>query len=582
MHKIRAFFLALSIILLPILGFAESSQQKMKNRMKSDLDIIRNALDVDYAPKEWKKLFSGWDLDSEINNAKDKIQNSEQINIKNFQRIIRDFFNTTKDYHVGVYFYSTEKASLPFRVKGAGGKYFITYVDKSRLNATVYPINVGDELVKFDGKPTEQVIREVMEAEMRCSNEATDRGIAEMFLTSRMGMQGHIVPKGPLMISICPKGSDKIATYQLIWKYTPEKITNNMQGLHEDTSSEKPIWKNDFFQKKMLTPLHELISNMHSQGDRSKDLMGSRESYVPPLGKIWWQTDRTSSFYAYLFETEDNRLIGYLRIPHYMGYENEVKEMENIIEFFEQRSDALVIDQVNNPGGLLFYAYALASLLTDEPLYTPRHRMSITQADVAFAVEYIPIFEMINSDADAQELLGDTFFGLPVTHQMSQFFLDNLYFILDQWNAGKTLTDPYFVFGIDKINPHPYTRYKKPILMLINSLDFSCGDFFPAILQDNKRVTLLGTKTAGAGGFVTSIQFPNRYGIQSFSYTGSIAERLDSNPIENLGVTPDIIYEISQEDLKENYKGLVAQIQSALKNIMKKSEECALDTPLSQ
>ena len=101
--------------------------------------------------------------------------------------------------------------------------------------------------------------------------------------------------------------------------------------------------------------------------------------------------------------------------------------------------------------------------------------------------------------------------------------------------------------------------------MLVNSLDFSCGDFFPAILQDNKRATILGTKTAGAGGYVLETSFLNLQGIAHFSYTGSIAFRLDGQPIENYGVTPDIVYNMTTYDLQNNYGQYTRTIQEALK-----------------
>ncbi len=52
--------------------------------------------------------------------------------------------------------------------------------------------------------------------------------------------------------------------------------------------------------------------------------------------------------------------------------------------------------------------------------------------------------------------------------------------------------------------------------MLINEMDMSCADFMPAILQDNKRATLFGSRTAGAGGHVLSFNFPNIHGIADF------------------------------------------------------------------
>lgn len=566
MRTLTKILFSFSVILLPISAFS-SAQSTLKQQMTSDLDVIRNSFEVDYAPKEWKQSYTSWDLDTEINKAKQKINDAENISVKEYQRIVRDFFSSTKDYHVGVYFYSTEYAFLPFLVKGAEGKYFITYVDHEKLNSAIYPIHEGDEVVSFDGKPVGEVVTELMKDEFGDSNTGTDKALAERKLTYRAGVFGDVVPKGRIMIGIKPAGASKIVSMQLIWNYFPEKIINRMHGNGTEPVNELAA-KETFFKKKMCAPFYEAGSHKVLGKSGEAFDIGGRKSYVPTLGRVWWESKEKSPFHAYLFETEDRKLIGYLRIPHYVGGTYHAEEFEKIIRLFEERSDALIIDQINNPGGYVFYLYALASMLTEEPLYAPQHRMTITTRDVAEAVQLQEIAQTIHSDSEAQTWLGETIEGMPVTHQTVQFILNYSNFILEQWQAGKPLTDPHYIFGFDQINPHPTTRYTKPILMLINSLDFSGADFFPAILQDNKRVTLLGTKTAGAGGYVGGAAFPNRFGIMGYSYTLSLAQRIDSKPIENLGVQPDIEYELTQEDLQYNYQGYAQAILDAVHGLI--------------
>ncbi|MFZ3231509.1 MAG: hypothetical protein WA160_14980 [Pseudobdellovibrio sp.] len=67
---------------------------------------------------------------------------------------------------------------------------------------------------------------------------------------------------------------------------------------------------------------------------------------------------------------------------------------------------------------------------------------------------------------------------------------------------------------------------------------------------------------AGAGGYVNDIAIQNNVGISSFRYTESIAERVNKNPIENLGVTPDIEYEMTESDFTNNFARYVQLIQS--------------------
>jgi hypothetical protein len=180
--------------------------------------------------------------------------------------------------------------------------------------------------------------------------------------------------------------------------------------------------------------------------------------------------------------------------------------------------------------------------------------MAIQQEDVLQAQGALAELEGVETELDAISLLGSSAGGYPVSLQFVSFMKEYFQFIVDQWNAGNHLTEPHFLYGVDKINPHPRARFTKPILVLINSLDFSGGDFFPAILQDNKRITLMGGRTSGAGGYVHQATFPNLMGLQGFNFTGSIAQRVDLNPIENLGVKPEVPYTLTVQDVQDGYQ----------------------------
>ncbi len=270
---------------------------------------------------------------------------------------------------------------------------------------------------------------------------------------------------------------------------------------------------------------------------------------------------------------EAGKLIGYVRIPGYIvpDYDKSIESFKKLMEKFEDTTDALVIDQINNPGGSVFYLYALASLLSSEPLKAPRHKMALSQSNIAEAASILPALKAAKDTEEVIKVLGGakTLNGLPVTYEIGRFLVDFYEFILDQWSQGKRITDPYYLLGADHINPHPGTQYTKPILVVVNELDFSGGDFFSATLQDNQRVTVFGTRTAGAGGYVLQAGFPNLLGIQGVWLTGSIAERVDKNPIENLGVKPDIEYTLTDKDLQEGFKEYKAAINKAITDLVK-------------
>ncbi len=576
----RAFSTVLALILLTGPCFASSDFQSLtKRRVLADLETIRNVFDVKYAPTKWKKQFANWDLDEAIEEAKSRIQSLSNPSLKECQVVIRDFFNSTRDYHVGVRFYSTEGASLPFVVKGAEDRYFVCDVDHSLFFCHDFPFEEGDEILTFGGEPVGEVIEELRVNEYGMNTLETDQALAEMSLTHRHGAMGHHIPRGPIEITGLKKDTQEEIVATLEWDYVPEKIRDfSKLGLNSFCEAPLSIEKGDLRATLRTSQFLDKFMVFHSwdrsyvgtDTQMSPHTLGARSSYLPSLGRKLWKTGSDWIFDAYIFETELGKRIGYIRLPHYMGDSEELEEFGQIMNYFQRRTDALVIDQINNPGGSVFYLYALASTLTDKPISAPKHRISLTQEEVHTALFLLPYLEHVRDDSSARSVLGEEVGGYPVNYEFVYLMRRFCHFLIDQWSQGNLYTEPTHLFGVDMIKPHPRYRYKKPILLLVNSLNFSGGDFFPAILQDSKRARLMGTRTAGAGGYVLSTSFPNHSGIKGFVLTGSHAERADSNPIENLGVKPDVVYHLSVEDLQSNYQPYADRILEEIELLIQK------------
>lgn len=547
--------IAVAALSLPFSIFGHAG----KGAMISDLETIRHGFSVEYAPADWKFQFSGWELDNSISIIKNEILTNPHLTVRDYQCLVKKFFRSTHDYHVVPFFFSTERSILPFTVKGAGGRFFIIDIDTDKLSPRQFPIQIGDELISFGGKPIFDVVSDLQFEEFGTKCCGTDRSLTEIFLTKREASRGHHVPQGSIEIIVKPANGDDISTFELQWDYFPERIVSNFGELGD---------KHCCLNKKLLDK--KLQSPFLSKKAGGPFSLAAWRSYTPPLGEILWEVDPWSTFHAYIFSDPKNRKIGYIRISSYDGDHFDANEFGSIIDRLQEHTDALVIDQIDNPGGSVFYLYALASMLSDKPLTTPRHHYKITQADVAEAVDAIPILEEIESDDDAISLLGDTVGGYPVNFQLIKCVLSYYRFMLDQWSGGKTFTDPFHLLGVDKINVNTRHHYTKPILLLVNELDFSGADFLPAILQDNKRVVILGTKTAGAGGLVIQNRYPSLFGIEGYTYTASIAERLNGDPIENLGVSPDIVYHLTPDDIQFGFKGYAGAIHGAIDNFFEK------------
>jgi len=570
-------------------------EDSKKALMIQDLTVIKHHFEAGYAPANWKKEHTGWDLNEAFEDAKKQVLATSSISTKQFHQILRNFMNSMSDYHVDVSFFSTESASLPFSVKGIEGRCFIDWVDPIRLPATYFGIRAGDELLRFDERPIADVIDEIEKTAGKSANPNTDRALAEMKLTVRTGRSGDVVPSGPINVITSSAETGRVSKHQLRWNYTPEHVKNPLDFITTlDFISwlnvgEKEESKIDALKLIMANPMHQEIAMECADRDGG---LGSRKSFLPPFGEVVWSNDEVSAaedaqdeslknernedaefWHAYVFNHPQGHKVGYIRIPHYTLSLGQVEEFGKIVSTMDQLTDLLVVDQLHNFGGYVHIQYLLASMLTDQPLQAPYHRIKITQKEALDAYKTLQLISLIerkldSMDPDSSDSDNPEQKDVGFNFQELLFLKAYCELVLEDWNKGKNMTTPTPILGVDKINPHPNYRYTKPIVMLINEMDFSGGDFMPAVMQDNQRALLFGARTAGAGGYVFSFQFPNSNGIASCSYTASIAERVNLQKIENLGVTPDVPYELTLEDVQRGYQGYVDAANQAIHNLI--------------
>ncbi len=589
-----------------------------KTKMLQDLDVIKSTFETKYAPFEWKKSHFGWSLEEQINFAKIQILTFDSLTVKDYQRILHAFFKSTCDYHVSAQFYSTELALLPFNVKKVSGKYLISELLQDTLKAMqkvgLYKgkeiPQIGNELLTFDSLPVENVIDDLKHNEVGNPTSRTAQILTEQVLTRRLGMAGHIVPSGLIKISF-KNSSGEVIDATIKWLYRPEKIKNHsyfslMAPLATIDNKEEisdtyginhsSIMINCFAEMLQADYFHhfDYLKNLKDEDgdvDNAEDEITdfnlqlektptphpiNRDSIV--FGKKVWSEPNKSDFNVHIYELpETGKRIGYIRISTYShhvdisGYNQLALKLAESIKHLQGHTDALLVDQVDNPGGLGLYALAIASMLTDRPLTLPKDHFSITQAEVWRAQMYL---EELKEAHEMQKKLplsktsNNYIAGYPIDANFIEGQLKFNQFVVDQWESGKVFSDPFPLMGIESLKPHPKASYSKPILVLVNGNDFSCGDFFPAILQDNKRAVIFGEQTAGAGGAVEMHTYPNSFGLRFFSFTVSLAERIDGKTIENLGVTPDVLYEETEEDLMQGYVGYIKAVNSTLSSML--------------
>jgi len=557
-------------------AFGSSFDQPIKEKMYKDLEIIRSAFEVKYAPTSWKEEQFEWSLTNEALKAKTKIQSKTPVTLKDFHQVLRDFFNSANDYHARIRFHSTEAAFLPFRVQEIDGRYYVTWVSSKLKRAAIekfsendvnmfsgVKLKVGDQITQFNGKPIGEVISSLKKKNTGKIKSETNQRLSEIALTTRLGSRGDDVPEGYTTLTIKRSGDDK---FLVKWFYLPEEITSNVN--YPETDDSYVLSRHPLLHKKRYTPFYDDAKESFFYERENGRLLGGKKSFLPALGKITWESSSTS-FDAYIFESPARHLIGFVRIADYMGDDFDAIEFAKIIAMFKKNTSAVVIDQMNNPGGSLFYLYALLSMLGDKPLKSLKESSVITQEEVAQAIDLKASLEFFKTESDLAQGFGESVEGYPVTMELVKAIKEYCKFIVKEWDEGKNLTSPNYLYGIREIATNSTARFKGPILVLVNGLDFSCADLFPAILQDNKRALIMGTTTAGAGGYVTTYSYPNRFGVAEYSLTGSMTKRVDGTFLENNGVTPDIEYKMTVGDLKEGYKDFAKAINTQIDKMVK-------------
>lgn len=573
------------LLILPLTLFSQNfSPLQMKSKMIEDLDRIKQTFEIKYAPLEWKQVYSGWDLNEKIKLAKLQVLMKEPITVKDYQQIVLHFFASLQDYHSSVFFHSTELSLLPFLIYSAENRYFIAWIPKN-LEMMDIPLQVGDEIILFGRKPIKEAVMEFKKELFGDYHSITDERLSETYFTLRSGKMGVKVPRGPITITVIHKENEQAATYKLKWLHTPEKIGSGPFKKKESTNNSPYA---QFVSKNMELPSFELLkkifadSKMEESDDEDKlpVRLGSKKSALAPLGEVLWESPSDHEYYAYLFRGSEGHTYGYIRLPSYSKDSKSVQQFSHLLNILEEKSDALVIDQLNNPGGKAYAVYAFASLFANKPLKVPTHRLTISQEEVSYSLLFLDMIEDEINDDDDDEFLNhfceEFIYGYPLNNKHKKELASYYQFIINEWNEGRYLTEPGYLEGIETLTAHPWGIYTKPVIVLVNELDFSGGDFFPAILQDNKRALIFGTKTAGAGGCIyenSHSSHPNLFGISEYTMTSSLAERLDKNPIENLGVTPDIHCEITVEDLQNNYCHYTYEVNKALDRLVRSGQK---------
>ncbi|EPP34805.1 peptidase S41 family protein [Chlamydia ibidis] len=560
------------------------SKNLVRDNACADLQFIEHLLQVKYAPRVWKQDLLSWNLEEETRRARLQFFLEEEPSTKYCQQVLANYFVSLNDYHAGIVFFATESSSLPYTLKlSEDGKCFV--VDVHTYNSE---ISKGDEILEFDNMDISSAIESVRTGRGTSSDYAT----AVRTLVSRSASLGHTVPVGIVNLKI-RRPSGLVRTIKVRWRHTPESIAdlslitplikepklsfNSCIAKNHNTSCLKST--DSLFTTSMVPYFWSELRKQYRSGLSSDFNIGSKRGFLPDFGlPIWKQSD--GPYHAYIFQLMGKNghmyNIGFVRISTYAWEEMEDRDPDNldapwknfeqIILHMQANTDALIVDQTNNPGGSVFYLYGLISMLTDRPLSVPLHRMILTQDEVSTAVNWLNMLDGVDNEEQVHTALGEDMEGYVMDMNAVGYLQSFSHRVLDCWGKGDiNLSSPIPLLGFANVHPHPRASYDKPICVLINEDNYSCADLFAAIMKDNNRALLIGKCTAGAGGFVFNVAFPNRSGIKNCSLTGSLAIRKDGSLIENLGVSPHVSLDVTSRDVQTGrYSDYIGKVKETL------------------
>ncbi|MBN2384731.1 PDZ domain-containing protein [bacterium] len=496
----------------------------------ADFEHLVHMVNKYYGPIAWKEEGIGFDILGSASDFQNRIFDTQ--NDLEFLEIVFDYIANFQDGHTSFSLPSDYRASLDFNVDLYEGKLLVDTIYDQSL-----PLEIGSEIVTMDGESAEEMI-DRFKMYMPSGSDLCTRRWATTLVTHRAQQMLPEITSGDVQILVRNlDGGEKTVT--MTWKTsgTPY-FSGHYDNPFDQTGASGYDDLRDRLQRIELPQTRrDFLINLYKYGHRAP-------SFDLPAGFNQRLGSGTDEFFSGTYPA-GGKTIGLLRVPKmYVNRSSSLETLATEIVELDQITDGLVIDIMDNPGGEVDFCNYLSRYL---------HREQFAQ--VLFALR--PTMEILLSIQDALET------DMPdEIRAYYEYLYDQIY---EAFTTDKTLTDPisldYNALGLmmepardDQGNP---IGYSKPIVVLINELSISGGDYFPATIKDSGRATLVGKRTAGGGGHIVGYEYELPYTEASISLTGSLMVRSQSESgsdfpgsfyIENVGVYPHIEYDYQNLD----------------------------------
>lgn len=586
--------IALPALLVTTASFGQLSQsQKVADFMQLAGDYA-----VNYGPYEWKVQNYGFDLFN-LKPWLDQIA-ATKTDLA-FYDVMIHYVASLHDNHDEFSIPSDYVADLHFSTDLYDGKPLIDYLDRSYLPARKYPFQIGDELVSVDGVSTQDLITKYLPYAVNGhGNPLLEQRIAVELATTRVqGIDPYAANISDSATVVIRRQSGALETYTIAWDVTGTAITNVGLIPPFKTTGAGPVahlspsrvtrpdaklegangraWHawSTFNQPKTEVPVtaasaartqlrHARVASPLAQVDFDR----FTPVFNPPAGfKTRLGTRVTDEFLSGTFPL-GSKVIGFIRIPSFTpnSYTNAYNQWASEMAYFRANTDALVVDVMRNGGGDLCYIQPLMSFLVPQQFWADGLQIRATLGWQQGFSQQLTYDQQTGADQWVIDL--DQAYLKEIQQAMSE-------------SRGMTGTLPIcsdsFMYSPAQDSKGNNIAYTKPMVLLTDGATFSAADFFSAYMADSKRATIVGERTAGAGGNVVSYD-AGTFSQGSTRVTQSLGIRAQSiqNPgfpaslyIENTGVVPDVAVTYNTMDnLLNGGKPFVTAVTNVLNGLL--------------
>jgi peptidase S41-like protein len=542
----------------PIISSLEAPLRDLTAEEASDdLEQLFSYVQGLYGPYEYKEARFGYSIEALEASARERLASSPGDD--GFYETANWFLSRLQDAHVSLTAGVSSNPVVTYRIlvdlQSVEGKALVARLGDPAL--AEIGIDIGDEVVSIDGVAPHDLLDEISELESLANPVSNQQLVGYAF--SRPGFATRLRPSGPTAHVVFGRADGSEYARDLIWRQlerAPVRFVQPPEGLTR-LRDDSFLWQSRA-ELDSGSPEASIFSLGAPQPffvtSETQAAFGVQPVIPSPetLAALQIDPDALPDIFAGVYEYQGKKIL-LLRQPTYAPPDIilALRYYVGTLIDFESQVDGLVIDQTHNPGGSVGFVSEFFELFAGD---APRKFVQALNADRS----WIDGFRANAADADPT-LAGE----------VARSFLLRAAKVESAYDAGEPLTAPLSLSDDRLLDTIGYV-WKKPLLVLIDELAVSGGDAFPLLIRANHVAPLFGQRTMGGGGSVELVaQLPHSHaglrltrGLFTASRPNGTYAQTDF--VENRGVVPDILHELTVADYRAGFVGYMTHFSEQI------------------